>query len=156
MTKRVLFLSACLFPFLGCYLASYFYPGGLLLAQSATGSSGDPWHIILLALVMIVGIFSSFVFEKARVSKREGVPISLHLAEIFGDFQFIAALFVSPLIFNSIYALTKQNPETLGDFLLAYQNGFFWQTVLAGVAGGKAGRSLKGLTPVRAPKSKAG
>jgi hypothetical protein len=56
-------------------------------------------------------------------------------------------LFVSPLIFNSVYALTNQNPETIGDFLLAYQNGFFWQTVLAGVASNFAGR--------RAPRPRA-
>lgn len=73
------------------------------------------------------------------------LPVTLKLAEIAADFQFVAALFASPLIFNSVYALTKQNPETLGDFLLAYQNGFFWQTVLAGVAGTMAARGRTGV-----------
>jgi hypothetical protein len=84
---------------------------------------------------MIVGIFSSFVFAKASRARDDGVPASVHLREIFSDLEFVAALFVSPLIFNSIYALTKQNPESVADYLLAYQNGFFWHTVLAGVAG---------------------
>lgn len=105
------------------------------MAQPANNFGGSVWSIVLLAGLMVIGIFSSFVFEKARQSKSDGTPISLRLAEIFSDFRFIAALFVSPLIFNSIYALTNQNPETIGDFLLAYQNGFFWQTVLAGIAG---------------------
>jgi hypothetical protein len=89
---------------------------------------------VLLAVLMLAGIFSSFVFEKAKQAGQDGTSVWLKLRSIFSDFQFIAALFVSPLIFNSIYALTNQNPESLGDFLLAYQNGFFWQTVLAGVA----------------------
>ena len=92
---------------------------------------------------MIVGIFSSFVFEKAKKSRRDGTPVSLKLATILTDFQFVAALFVSPLIFNSTYALIGQNPESLGDFLLAYQNGFFWQTVLAGVTGEIVDRGVR-------------
>jgi hypothetical protein len=134
MSRRLVVVGALLFPFVVGYLASYYYPGGFALAQGSEGSNANPCGIALLAALMIVGIFSSFVFEKAKKSRRDGTPISLKLASIVTDFQFVAALFVSPLIFNSIYALVGQNPESLGDFLLAYQNGFFWQTVLAGVA----------------------
>jgi hypothetical protein len=148
MTMRtVLIFCGLVFPFLVGYVASNFYPGGFAQAQATNGSPGNVWSVILLAVLMIVGIFSSFVFEKAKQSSQEGVPISLRLSSILTDFQFIAALFVSPLIFNSIYALTNQNPETLGDFLLAYQNGFFWQTVLAGVGSGMGARRRTGKAP---------
>jgi len=154
MTRYPLLLvAALLFPLLSGYLASYFYPGGFAMAQQqADGASGNAWAIVLLALVMVAGIFSSFVFERAKDSRQEGVPVSLRLSEITADFKFIAALFVSPLIFNSVYALTEQNPETLGDYLLAYQNGFFWQTVLAGVAGNTAGASARQPRRGSAPK----
>jgi hypothetical protein len=131
----LLFLVALLFPIVAGYIGSYFYPGGFAMAQADNGSMGSAWSIVLLAVIMIAGIFSSFVFEKAKVARADGVPVFFKLSEIAKDFQFIAALFVSPLIFNSVYALTNQNPETLGDYLLAYQNGFFWQTVFAGIAG---------------------
>jgi hypothetical protein len=103
MTGPLVFVCGLLFPLLAGYLASFYYPGGFALAQAANGSIGNAWSIVLLAALMVVGIFSSFVFEKAKQSRRDGVPVSLKLAEIFTDFQFIAALFVSPLIFNSIY-----------------------------------------------------
>lgn len=135
MSRASVVVSALLFPFFIGYVASYYYPGGFALAQNSSASNASPWGIALLTVLMIVGIFSSFVFEKAKKSRRDGTPVSLKLTSILTDFQFVAALFVSPLIFNSIYALIGQNPETLGDFLLAYQNGFFWQTVLGGVAG---------------------
>jgi hypothetical protein len=107
------------------------------------------------AILMIAGIFSSFVFEKAKQEGQGITAVGPALRSIFNDFQFIAALFVSPLIFNSIYALTNQNPESMGDFLLAYQNGFFWQTVLAGIAGkvGANKRPARSSTPRRASKA---
>ncbi|MBR1231635.1 hypothetical protein [Bradyrhizobium sp. AUGA SZCCT0182] len=135
------------FMFLSGYVASFYYPGGFGYAQATKDVPGNPWNIVLLAVLMIAGIFSSFVFEKAK--QGEGmVAVGPALRSIFNDFQFIAALFVSPLIFNSVYALTNQNPESMGDFLLAYQNGFFWQTVLAGIAG-KVGGNKKATRPAQ-------
>jgi hypothetical protein len=122
------------FVFASGYFASFYYPGGFGYAQATKDAPANPWSIVLLAILMIAGIFSSFVFEKAKQEGRGVTDVWPALRSIFSDLQFVAALFVSPLIFNSIYTLTNQNPETIGDFLLAYQNGFFWQTVLAGVA----------------------
>ena len=149
--RRLVVGVALLCPFVIGYAGSYFYPGGFALAQGAGKGSGNAWNVALLAVLMVVGIFSSFVFEKAKKSHRDGSPVSLELAAILTDFQFVAALFVAPLIFNSIYALIGQNPETIGDFLLAYQNGFFWQTVLAGVAGDMKPKGSQD-SPRRSPK----
>jgi hypothetical protein len=150
--RSALILCGLLFPFLIGFAASYYYPGGFGFAQATHSSGGSLWSIVLLAVLMIVGIFSSFVFEKAKQSDREGVSISLALSGILTDFQFVAALFVSPLIFNSIYALTNQNPDSVGDFLLAYQNGFFWQSVLAGVASTMSGRGKSKRVTRASPK----
>lgn len=121
--------------------ASYFYPGGFALAQAEDQGAGNVVSIVLLAVVMLVGIFASFVFAKAREEQPDTPSTKLSFSGILTDWQFIAAIFVSPLIFNSIYALTQQNPETLSDYLLSFQNGFFWQTVLGGITAkvGKAG-----------------
>jgi hypothetical protein len=135
MGNQMIFIAGLIFSFAVSLAASFFYPGGFALAQASRGSGGNIVNIILLALLMLVGIFASFVFAKSKDAKARGVSFSIGLAEITRDWEFLGALFVSPLIFNSVYALTQQNPETLGDFLLAFQNGFFWQTVLSGIVG---------------------
>src|SRR5258706_15776275 len=93
------------FVFLAGYVASFYYPGGFGYAQATKDAPVSPWNIVLLAILMIAGIFSSFVFEKAKQGGQGMVAVGPALRSIFNDFQFIAALFVSPLIFDSIYAL---------------------------------------------------
>ena len=114
--------------------SSKFYPGGYLFAQAPAEKSASMINLALLAVLMLLGIVSSFVFERAKYRPAGTESVWKHLSAVFTDFQLIAAVFVSPIIFNSIYSLVHQNPESLGDYLLAYQNGFFWQSVLAGVA----------------------
>lgn len=117
------------------FIGSYFYPGGFLFAQgpSQDGSSLSP--IVLLAALMLIGIVSSFIFERARSPEALGATIGENLRTSLTDFRLIAAVFVSPMIFNSVYALVGQAPDSISDYLLAYQNGFFWQTILSGLAG---------------------
>jgi hypothetical protein len=115
-------------------LGSRFYPGGILFAQAPAEQSGLAWNVVILAVLMLFGIFSSFVFEKARSREAAEQTVWKNFFDIFSDFSFIAAIFISPVVFNSVYSLVHQNPQGLGDYLLAYQNGFFWQSVLAGVA----------------------
>lgn len=79
---------------------------------------------------------------KQGTASRESVWTNLSV--VLTDFRLIAAVFVSPIIFNSVYSLVHQNPESVSDFLLAYQNGFFWQSVLAGVAGPPPSRTARG------------
>jgi len=129
----IAFVVAVVFLFAVGIAFSYFYPGGFALAQASHEGAGNVWNIALLGAIMLLGIFASFVFAKAKTASASQTKLSLGFKEIVTDWQFIAAIFVSPLIFNSVYALTQQNPETLGDFLLSFQNGFFWQTVLGGL-----------------------
>lgn len=116
------------------FIGTYFYPGGFLFAQGPTNESSSLLPVVLLAGVMLIGIVSSFVFERAKSPDAIGATLSKNLKNVLTDFRLIAALFVSPMIFNSVYALVGQAPDSVNDFLLAYQNGFFWQTILSGIA----------------------
>jgi hypothetical protein len=99
------FLGALAFPFVANLFASQYYPGGRLFAQAPTDKGASTANLILLALLMIIGILSSFVFEKARRNPTSPLPALVRLKDIATDFQFIAALFVSPIIFNAVYSL---------------------------------------------------
>lgn len=62
------FIVSLIFLFGVGFLASYFYPGGFALAQAQAQGRGNIINIILLGLVMLLGIFSSFVFAKAKTA----------------------------------------------------------------------------------------
>src|SRR5262249_33911224 len=117
--------------------------GGYLLAQAPAEKSASMANLAVLALLMLLGIVSSFVFERAKHTEVLSKSIWINLSSVFSDFRLIAAIFVSPIIFNSVYSLVHQNPESMSDFLLAYQNGFFWQSVISGIAGQRAGAARR-------------
>ena len=136
MGRFILFLACAFAVLLGAnFVGSHYYPGGYMFAQPPADKPAAAGQLVLLALLMLLGIISSFVFERAKTRHAGGQSISQNLSAVFSDFRLIAALFVSPIIFNSVYSLVHQNPESISDFLLAYQNGFFWQSVISGIAG---------------------
>ncbi len=124
-------------------VGSQFYPGGLLLAQAPAEKSASIGNLVLLAVLMLLGIVSSFIFERSKQAAATGVSVWQNFSAVLSDFRLIAAIFVSPIIFNSVYSLVHQNPESVSDFLLAYQNGFFWQSVIAGIAGKSSSRVVR-------------
>jgi hypothetical protein len=44
--------------------------------------------------------------------------------------QFIKPFLVSPMIFGAVYAMIPETTSALLLLIFAYQNGFFWHTVL--------------------------
>lgn len=88
-------------------------------------------RFLTLVGVMIAGIICSYIFE---VAKQAGPTVNLprELGKMFSSSRLIMALVVSPIVFNSIYLIIGTNPQSLGDYLLAFQNGFFWEAVLSG------------------------
>jgi hypothetical protein len=95
-------------------------------------SSGEvlSWgQLIVLIIVMLLGLVAGHLFE--RLKKATG-PVSI-LAELRGmthNARFWMALLISPIIFMSVYILIRDRPSTIVDYLLAFQNGFWWETVL--------------------------
>jgi uncharacterized membrane protein YeaQ/YmgE (transglycosylase-associated protein family) len=100
-----------------------------LLAQEASVS---PWRPIVrglgMAATMIAGILSSLLAE--RVTSATTIDIRQELKGVLKSGQFLMAVVVAPIVFNAFYASISEAPRGLPDFMLAYQNGFFWQSVL--------------------------
>lgn len=86
-------------------------------------------RIATLVLAMLAGVFSSFLFERLRPKGDAPIALRAELSAVFHSAQFFAAVIVAPLVFNGIYVSVSQNPQGLTDYILAYQNGFFWQAV---------------------------
>lgn len=145
LTRFILLIIAILFLVVTTYLVVVVY----IPAQQATASaeagiaspaipteiheSQNIARFLTLIVVMVVGVVCSYIFETA---KKAGPTINVptELAKMFSSSRFIMALVVAPLIFNSIYATIGLNPQTLGDYLLAFQNGFFWETIMYGLS----------------------
>ena len=106
---------------------------GVAGIQSDTHASQNSARFISLIVVMMAGIVCSYIFE---VAKKSGSTINIvaELTKMLSSTRFIMAIVVTPLIFNSIYLTIGINPQTVGDYLLAFQNGFFWETVMYGLS----------------------
>lgn len=81
-----------------------------------------PWIEIALYFVMIAGMEAKYIYDwigsgKGRQKK-------------FQKWQMLKPMFVSPLVFGSIYASMSEISSFVLLFVFAFQNGFFWQTVL--------------------------
>jgi hypothetical protein len=96
--------------------------------------------------------FSSPVFIEATFGTTVAAlfpPFVLFISTVFGTLANIlwshaerprdrlgwksfAPLVVSPLTFFAVYSIGTSQPDGLAACLLAFQNGFFWQTIIGG------------------------
>lgn len=104
--------------------------------ETALHTEQNNARFITLVAVMLGGIVASYIFEITKKSKST-INIFRELAKMLTSSRFIMAIVVSPLIFNSIYLIVGDNPQSIGDYLLAFQNGFFWETVMVGLSRGR-------------------
>jgi len=121
--RQIIFV--CLVIFLG---ALVYVLIDVFILQSGNGiTKGDffdriPWLEIALYFIMLMGMASKYLFDAIGDKKRRKIK--------FNKWQFIKPFLISPMIFGVVYSTI---PETTSTFLLlifAYQNGFFWHTVL--------------------------
>jgi hypothetical protein len=143
--RIILLIIALLFLLISTYLVVVVYiprNQAALTAEAGIASPVPPTEVhesqnlarfLTLIVVMVGGVVCSYIFE---VAKNAGptIDVPAELGKMFKSSRFIMALVVAPLIFNSIYATIGLNPQTLGDYLVAFQNGFFWEAILYGIS----------------------
>jgi len=93
----------------------------------------DSTTLIFVILSIILGIICGHLYEQARSSKRKKINLLNELKKMLSAKNFFMSMIIAPLIFNSIYILISDNPQGIRDYLLAFQNGFFWESVISGV-----------------------
>ena len=84
------------------------------------------WLDIAYALTVIIGIFAKEIWDNLN----ETGAISIKIPRLIG------ALIVSPIIYSAIYSKLIPNQLSLLGLAVAFQNGFFWQTVFGTVQKG--------------------
>jgi len=108
----------------------------LMAGPSAASRFSAPLRITTLILAMLLGILSSFVAQRIQArAPNESINIGSEVKSILSSSAFIGALIVAPIVFNGMYVTLSQNPQGVTDFVLAYQNGFFWQSIFARMQG---------------------
>ena len=75
---------------------------------------------VLLFVAMVAGILARYYWERLGQGKTTGHTKSVDL---------LPPLLVSPLVFFPIWVYEARMPNGLIPVLVAFQNGFFWQTV---------------------------
>ncbi len=97
-------------------------PNGAIEKGIGNIFSKIPWLDIGLYLVMLLGMASKYLFDIIGDKPKKKLT--------FNKWQFIKPFLVSPIIFVTVYALVPENTSSLMIFVFAFQNGFFWQTLL--------------------------
>ncbi|MEW6607596.1 MAG: hypothetical protein AB1414_09095 [bacterium] len=80
-----------------------------------------PWLEISLYLLMLIGMAAKYFFDAIG---EEGKKIE------FNKWQLFRPMLVSPIVFLVVYGSIGENTPLLVNLIFAFQNGFFWQTVL--------------------------
>jgi hypothetical protein len=79
-----------------------------------------PWREISLYFVMLVGMAAKYLFD--AIDKTNKIE--------FKKWQLFKPMLISPIVFGVVYGSIGENTPLLMNLIFAFQNGFFWQTVL--------------------------
>ena len=115
----------------------YMRPGSSLkpaLPTTAEELASDLSWERLLAIggVTIIGISFGYLFTRFSELKAKNIQkvnILTEIKRMFSATNFYLGLCASPIVFAVIITVSKETP-ILASLLLAFQNGFFWQSVM--------------------------
>jgi hypothetical protein len=80
-----------------------------------------PWLEISCYFVMLVGMASKYLFDAIGEGGRR---------PRVNKWQLFRPMLVSPIVFGAVYGSIGEDTALLLNLIFAFQNGFFWQTVL--------------------------
>ncbi|QTD50707.1 hypothetical protein [Sulfidibacter corallicola] len=96
-------------------------------SQPVSKGEEDLGYVVALYICMLLGMFSSFVFQRFQKSKKK--------RPAFDWSSFLSPIFVSPLVFipllgalqNANIDLANLDAARLMVFFVAFENGFLWK-----------------------------
>jgi hypothetical protein len=92
------------------------------------GESFPVVSFVLTVVLMFVGLVFGCLFRRI-VGKKGSIKAFAELKAVFRSSSFLAALCVSPFVFMTVYAVVSESPGDPASYLLAFQNGFFCESV---------------------------
>jgi hypothetical protein len=103
-------------------------------ALNWTGADSTLPPLVASSLLMFAGIVFGCLFRSVK-EKSGNVSLSGEIRNVFNSPSFIAALCVSPFVFMGVYTTVSQVPGDPASYLLAFQNGFFCQSIFEKTTG---------------------
>jgi len=87
-------------------------------------------RILVLIVSTLLGITAGYLHTRLQGSLSSRFNFNDELEKMFHAPDYYRALFASPIVFSVVYLAVNQQPDDVVAFLLAFENGFFWNRVL--------------------------
>jgi len=97
---------------------------------------------ILVCIAAILGVFFGCLFRRLA-PRKHSVNILRESKMVLRSVSFWRALCASPLVFGSIFVYVNQRPGDLPSLLLAFQNGFFCESILSRLSPNDGGTEVQ-------------
>jgi hypothetical protein len=98
--------------------------------QNQPAAKPDPWRVVLLVVSTLLGITGGYLNTRLQNDTSQAVDLRRELREMLHSPNYYRGIFASPIVFGVIYVAANQQPDDVIAFLLAFENGFFWQRIL--------------------------
>ena len=135
--RLVAFLAFCIITVLGFQYVNTSSDSFLYLF-SQDGTGGQWLAMITLAVAMVLGVFSGSLFDQLKEQDRETIDWAELTRGFWSRRKTVMGVLVSPFVFFAVLRLVGDEVNEATDFLLAFQNGFFWEGVFsAGITKGQ-------------------
>lgn len=85
---------------------------------------------ILVSVATVIGVWSKAAFDVATKTNPEPTFKQV-ISDSFSARRLFAPLLVSPIVIGAFYNDLKMQTDLFLMFIVAYQNGFFWKTILS-------------------------
>lgn len=99
------------------YILEYF---GAIKKSGFSFFARIPWLDIILFFCMIAGMAAKYFYDTIGSGNKL----------VFKKWQLFKPMLISPIVFGTIYRSTDTSTSVILLLIFAFQNGFFWQTVL--------------------------
>lgn len=117
-----------------CITASAVYATfqmGLPPEMAFEGSSAISFlSVSMVAALMLVGLAFGCLFRQVT-GRADPINVVVELRRMLTSSSFLSALCVAPFVFMSVFAVVKASPGDPASLLLAFQNGFFCESVFS-------------------------
>jgi hypothetical protein len=93
------------------------------LVQEGALAERSPWTSLVYFAAMVAGMLAQTVWDALHKRQPNQAPT-------FDKWEFVKPGLVAPIVFIAVYQTISDPAFKVMTLLFAFQNGFFWQTVL--------------------------
>jgi hypothetical protein len=88
------------------------------------------------SVLLLIGIIFGTLFRAITSKSNQRINIVSEIRDVFSDNSFWTSVCVAPFVFFAVYAVIRASPSDPASYLLAFQNGFFCESVFKKLTAG--------------------